>query len=199
MSAAAGKLLLRAAIQGDRHQCQSLILEGGANPNVQNEGGETPLHVACEVGGRTAVIELLLGLDADPNARTIPYTGHYTALHVAVKKQRYREAQLLLDGGADANLADSKGRLPLHYAAEKGDLEMCRLLVLGGNSVYKVTDGLGATPSALARSTGNFPEVAAWLENPRGLEASDLPPLRTEESAAIVSTINTVGLGARLK
>jgi ankyrin repeat protein len=37
--------------------------------------------------------------------------------------------ELLLDGGADANVKDEKGETPLHKAASGGHLEVAKLLL----------------------------------------------------------------------
>lgn len=46
-----------------------VLLEHGANPNYQNENGDTPMHAAIKsrlVGDPAAFVELLLGAGADP-------------------------------------------------------------------------------------------------------------------------------------
>ncbi|MCE2487943.1 MAG: ankyrin repeat domain-containing protein [Desulfurellaceae bacterium] len=46
------------------------MLDHGAYPNVQDEHGWTPLHVAVEKNPDPAVVALLLNHGAHPNART---------------------------------------------------------------------------------------------------------------------------------
>ena len=48
-----------------------LLLDKGADPNIQNEDGETALMKASEEG-HTEIVKLLLAKGADPNALSIP-------------------------------------------------------------------------------------------------------------------------------
>ena len=52
---------------------------------------------------------------------------------------------MLLEGGADANLADCLGATPLHRAASCGHLKVLRILVEHGANVQK-TDAQGNSP-----------------------------------------------------
>ncbi|KAJ4817345.1 hypothetical protein LUZ62_029911 [Rhynchospora pubera] len=57
---------LLSAVAAGSIQCLQLLIEPGANPNI-NAGGATPLHVAADVGN-VEVIRCLLNAGADPNA-----------------------------------------------------------------------------------------------------------------------------------
>ncbi|KAJ3699990.1 hypothetical protein LUZ61_003695 [Rhynchospora tenuis] len=57
---------LLSAVAAGSIQCLQLLIEAGANPNI-NAGGATPLHVAADVGN-VEVIRCLLNAGADPNA-----------------------------------------------------------------------------------------------------------------------------------
>jgi ankyrin repeat protein len=45
-----------------------LLLEHGANPNIQDENGDTPLHWTAQ-WGRLDVVKLLLVYGADPTVK----------------------------------------------------------------------------------------------------------------------------------
>jgi hypothetical protein len=88
------------------------LLEIGADPNAPADDGFPPLIAALscsrDIPGAAKrmdvdeVIRLLLAFDADPNQRGV---NDYTALHMAVAERNTRAIQLLLDGGADPELA----------------------------------------------------------------------------------------------
>ncbi|MDR0288975.1 MAG: ankyrin repeat domain-containing protein [Rickettsiales bacterium] len=75
--------LILAVIKGGKIEIIKLLLEHGANPNVQGGcGGDTALHVACQ-RGYNEIVELLLKHGAAPNIKnnnknTILYDACFT-------------------------------------------------------------------------------------------------------------------------
>ncbi len=96
------------------------LLAGGADPNLRNDAGKTPLMFAAEVG-EINVVKALLKNKADPNIKQ-DNSGD-TVLHKALASlQPLEMITALLDGGADPNLANDSGLTPvaaaeLHTAA----------------------------------------------------------------------------------
>lgn len=54
---------------------------------------------------------------------------------IAVSGQKYEIAKILIENGADVNIANKNGQIPLHYAASRNNLEMLKLLLDNGSSV----------------------------------------------------------------
>ncbi|XP_044055070.1 cyclin-dependent kinase 4 inhibitor C isoform X2 [Siniperca chuatsi] len=77
--------------------------------------------------GNTAVVEALLAAGANPNVRD-PVLS-LTVTHDAARQGFIDSVRALVDGGADTNLVDEKGNLPLHLAAMEGHLEVVQLLI----------------------------------------------------------------------
>jgi cytohesin len=102
--------LVEAVRRGDVQEVARL-LAAGADPNVKDLDGHTPLHYAAEQC-RADIAELLLKHGADPNARD---NQGETPLHIAVWMRCKAVAELLLRHGADPNMEDSWG-IPLHTA-----------------------------------------------------------------------------------
>ena len=73
------------------------------------------------------VVEALLSAGADFNIRD-PVLG-LTPLHDAARAGYIGSVQKLVRYGADVNLCDEIGNLPLHLAAMEGNLEVIRLLI----------------------------------------------------------------------
>ena len=85
------------------------LLTCRANLDAQNSYGNTPLHVAQELG----MVELLLTNGANVNATNSKAS---TPLHHAVHDQRMDVVKLLVLNKADVNAKDIAGETPLHWA-----------------------------------------------------------------------------------
>ena len=71
------------------------LLENGADVNMLDRSGCTPLHLAASFGHK-AIVELLLVKGADIHARV----NGSTALHLAAEKKHIEVVELLLANGA---------------------------------------------------------------------------------------------------
>ncbi|KAI0796751.1 ankyrin repeat-containing domain protein [Abortiporus biennis] len=74
-----------------------------------------------------------------------------TALHVAAEKGNEELVRMLLDLGADFDLADNLGNTPLHYASAWGNVPIVQMLIERGCQ-YSVRNNEGFTPSDYAYS-----------------------------------------------
>ena len=115
-----------------------LLLAYGAEVNIQNGRGETPLHMAVCVGEdkqTKVVVGLLLASNADVNIKDI---FGCTPLFGAQEDV----AKLLLAYKADVNARDNYGRTPLH---ESFDQRVAKLL-LANHADVNARDKFGCTP-----------------------------------------------------
>ena len=105
-------LIIAACGAGNIHVVQ-ILLDRGAEPNIANNKGRTPLLYAASESHKD-VVQLLLDRGAEPNM-----TNQYgkTALHVAGFMGHKGVVQHLLERGAEPNMADQYGATPLHLAA----------------------------------------------------------------------------------
>ncbi|KAJ8306250.1 hypothetical protein KUTeg_016795 [Tegillarca granosa] len=88
---------------------QKLLLSNGANPNLSNFAGLTPLHFASEVGDGESV-KLLLAYQASIDKSDLSLC---TPLHYAANRNRINTADLLVFCGANAAYKDDSGRSPM--------------------------------------------------------------------------------------
>jgi cytohesin len=100
-------------------------LEYGANPNLRNKTGSTPLHDAALKGTRE-VIELLLAHAAEINARN--REDGATPLHFAASFGRLDAVKALVEHGADTGLKTGKDSTALQLAAENGFTDVVAFL-----------------------------------------------------------------------
>mmetsp|Transcript_23485 Transcript_23485/g.58779 ORF Transcript_23485/g.58779 Transcript_23485/m.58779 type:complete len:548 (-) Transcript_23485:213-1856(-) len=85
---------------------------------LQDETGQTLLHVACELGNLVIVRYLLERLKLDVNVRD---KNGWTPLHSACKAGQLDITDYLLSFGADGAVTTSDSDTPLHYFARCSD------------------------------------------------------------------------------
>jgi ankyrin repeat protein len=94
-----------------------MLIDGGADVNIADSNGQTPLHQGCyDIDG--SIVTMLINSGADVN---VAKGDGWTPLHEAcnqVNTYRRREVSLeimrvLILAGADTQVRDSEGRLPV--------------------------------------------------------------------------------------
>lgn len=105
-----------------------LLLTHGVDVNVQDKGGNTPLHSAV-MAGKHQVARLLLAKKADVNARGF---CEHTPLHRTVIRGDEEMVELLLQADARIKAVDFKGFTAADWAALKGRRGLLDLLVQRG-------------------------------------------------------------------
>jgi len=156
---AGGKIFQRAALQkmlaqveaevGHLHSAAAngeiervkLFISAGADVNVKNSEGLTPLHYAAFKGHKD-IVELLLAHGADVNVGGANYNR--TALEFAMQSNHMEIVQLLISKGADIS--------PLHFAIYIKDEAKAKSLIEGGADVNKRTRF--GTPLHIAAGAG---------------------------------------------
>jgi ankyrin repeat protein len=129
-----------------------LLLHLGAEPDVTDAGGHTPLYSLaneCKLpSGASVVLTLVQGgaqVDACEGVK------HCTPLHMAARRGNKDIARALLDCGAGIEVRDSLGETPLRRAVNCNKTEVAALLLARGADMHS-KGSKGLTPMLAART-----------------------------------------------
>ncbi|CAB0033723.1 unnamed protein product [Trichogramma brassicae] len=138
-----------------------MLLRGGADYNIANANGTTPLHIICGRYRNDDFIEEFFGIYED-EIRTARVDARdnsgNTPLHMIVNKRDFRRSlELLLRRGADPNAANEEGSTPLHFICKNryDAHESARLFFEISKEINRpvlvdARDNLGRTPLQMA-------------------------------------------------
>ena len=104
---------LMVACQRGNTDVINILLNAGADPNIADEKGAACIHHAVGGGCRKEVLLRLISRGADVNATT---KINRTALKIACLNRNEDAINVLLNAGADSNIADADGDTCLHTA-----------------------------------------------------------------------------------
>lgn len=174
--------LYRTVICG-HYDASMLLLEKGADPNIRNKLGETPLHQAAD-NSALRLAQLLLDWKADPNATQHgkAYTDGDTPLHHASLRGDEKMIRLLLKAGATVSLANfvvrtrQIGKTPLHYAVESGNFGAVKALLLAGASPLQKDKVSNSQSSKRPIDLTTLPEMIRILSETPWTPSTDSSP-----------------------
>ena len=185
---------------GRRLDITGTLLDIGADVNVRNNRGDTPLMLT--VKGEYAAfvplphIRLLLRHGADPNTRDNAGT---TALIVPVSSSYdyYESVEIIVEligAGADPDLRDSQGDTPLiHAARHEDDIVAVTEALLAGGADPCLDDASGKLPYDHAKDNSNtgvqnlLYKVGGYFDKELGICARDAAEAIAREQALNLS------------
>ena len=110
------------AVERNMYDITRMLLACGAEPNVKDYCGRTPLHLLLLLTSGfpgnydSDFARLSLDHGADVNARG---QYHATPLLLAIERHMNDTARILLERGADPNVKNTRGKTPLHLLLER--------------------------------------------------------------------------------
>lgn len=99
------------------------LVASGADVNLQNNSGETPLHFAVSANN-LEIIQFLIENGAD-----IQPQGDSTPLLAAARRGYFEIVQFLVRNGADINRRDNNGNSALDLAYNRGHIQVISYLI----------------------------------------------------------------------
>ena len=118
-----------------------MLMKAGADVNVANIKGRTPLMEIARKNFSPKAVEILLKAGADVKA--VDQWGRTPFIELAQSNPTLETMELFLKAGSDVNAADKQGRTPLMALAEKDPALVKRALEAGADP--KATDNNGTT------------------------------------------------------
>ncbi len=114
---------------GDDPRLLGLTLNNGADVGSLDSYNGTGLIRAAD-RGHVGIVEELLKTDTDvDHVNSLGWTALLEAIILGEGDARHKEVvRLLIEGGADPNLADGNGVTPLRHAEQRGYSEMAEIL-----------------------------------------------------------------------
>ena len=159
----------------------ALLLSCGANPNLVDADGLTPLAVACQRGNFFAVDRFLNDDGVDIG---ICDNQGSSPLHEACECGSEKIVELLLKKGAQIQEADREGVTPLHVACREGHVAIVKQLFLHGYDIkerlVKAEDINGSSALHFAVESGVTEIVEVLLLNgadPIAQKKNEVTPL----------------------
>ena len=107
----------------------SKLVKNGANINIVNDKGMTPLHMAIK-NGHTKTVKVLIAAGA--NISTASAINGWTPLYIACAKGHTAIVNALIEAGADVNVPMATGVTPLSIAIMKSHIDIVVALMKAG-------------------------------------------------------------------
>ncbi len=126
------------------------LLRAGASVASRSASGMTALHEAAQAKRAAVMQELVKAADVKLDSRTREGT---TPMHIAIKDVSV--VQVLLAAGAAVDVRDNSRALPLHAAADTGQLDSVKALLGADSSIVNAADRQGRTAAYLAARGGH--------------------------------------------
>uniref|UniRef100_W5N3T5 Nuclear factor of kappa light polypeptide gene enhancer in B-cells 2 (p49/p100) n=1 Tax=Lepisosteus oculatus TaxID=7918 RepID=W5N3T5_LEPOC len=148
---------LHLAVITKQHKVVDFLLKAGADPSHLDRYGKSVLHLAAPMGDET-MLRILLGHLGERHANllnTSDYSGLYP-VHLAVRRGGDRCLRMLVEAGANVNVAERKsGCTALHLAVQQDLLGIACTLVTELKAEVNLSTFGGNTPLHLAASQGS--------------------------------------------
>ena len=163
-----GRTLIHVAVDLGRYKIVEYLISKGANMNIVDYDGYSPLQLAY-FRGKINMFKLLVNSGANVDARN--YEG-MTVLDIACEKGDMDIAEFVVSKGASLNERNNRGLMPLHVGVQNGNYALCNLLVQNGADVNG-RDGNKRTPLHIASIKGHNQICILLLNNGAQINVTD--------------------------
>lgn len=182
--------LYNSVVKGNVRKVKKFI-ENGADVNVTDQKGQTPLH---QIAGGGFIQLKSKNLFRRLRGCRIA-AGYHVAPDICLEI-----ANLLIDNGADIHVKDYRGRTPLHETGRSKNSEVAKFLIASGADV-NAKDDFGQTPLLYALDTdmlcpfGGMEVLKLLIENGADVNATD----KEHETPLHKTVLSVFGIGIYIK
>ncbi|XP_030577806.1 ankyrin repeat and EF-hand domain-containing protein 1 [Archocentrus centrarchus] len=155
--------VLHVAVSANNPDLVNFLVSLGADPNIQDKKGHTPIMLAAELGN-DPIVSLLAHNRAD--LRLLDAEGKGVLFYCVYPTKRHsRCLQVLLKCGADANNVSAQGTHIFHLMCEKAQecTPLCLLMLDAGADPNAAHQKTGVTVLMEAAKAGSLPLVRAII------------------------------------
>ena len=145
---------LHYAAYADNLLIMRILLEGDASFTMKNKDGVTPLHITASKGNQST-FQSIVENDISEEDVNVTDNNKRTPLHYACAAGNSNSARVLIEKGAQIDLADANGQTALSIAAQFGN-SPCITLLLDHKAKIKIVDDNGRHPLHWAAWKGSI-------------------------------------------
>ncbi|MBO7244306.1 MAG: ankyrin repeat domain-containing protein [Alphaproteobacteria bacterium] len=160
---------LMMAVQGQDEKMANVLINAGANLNLQDSYNETALHVAVRYANEP-ITDLLIKRGANLD---IQNNKGWTALMIAIRRANKKLVSALIENGANIHLTDKNGWSALTWAVDLGHGSFAKSLIEKGADI-NIQDSKGRTPLMRAVKNDYTEAVFALLMKDADIDVKDV-------------------------
>lgn len=152
--------------------------------------GDSPLHYALRYGQKDVIKRILMLMSfvktKSEELVNIQNSSGKTPLHYAVSQEHAEITKALLMLGADPNISDHYGQMPLHRAVKFPEAKASIDVLLAEEKINIETNtDLGWTPLQLAAEAGSYYAVCSLIKAGANVNSTDMSYGRTALHIAV--------------
>lgn len=163
----------QAAAVGNARALEQLLWAKKDEIKKQDRSGSTPLHLAAK-GIHLRCCEMLLKMSTKEVNIQDKLGNTPLMLALTTGNTSLEITKLLLSHKAKVDIANTAGQTPLHIAAEKGNVDICRILVEKDPTNINAVNKEKQTPLHFAAMNGNARVCSFLAEKGASVEARDV-------------------------
>ena len=185
-----GRTPLHDAVLSDSSQAVELLVDHGADTDIQDHDGKTTLHLAIQEKLSSEIISCLIRHTKNLNSQSVEGS---TALHVAIQQNLRSAIDALLEKGADSKICDNNGYTALLLACKYKLSTVAEDLIKRGPETVNAVSNDGLTALHFAVCGNLYGVVRALVKLQAGINTQDghgLSPLHLAVENRLPSIVN---------